>query len=94
MSEETDVEFVINKSITLPEVIVLSMNMHGIIEVPGFPDLERMKTLKTGASIVDLLTPINVDRIPENMTLIKMNATALGVPNYQGLMNLSYIIKL
>ena len=83
MTEETDVKFVINKSISLPEVVVLSMNMHGIIEVPGFPELERIKTLKSGFSIVDLLIPINVDRIPEEMTLIKMNATALGVPNYQ-----------
>lgn len=83
MAEATDVEFVINKSLTLPEVIVLSMNMHGIIEIPGFPELDRITTLKTKTPLSDLLVPINVDRIPEEMTLIKMNATALGVPNYQ-----------
>lgn len=83
MTEATDVEFVIHKSFTLPEVIVLSMNMHGIIEVPGFPELDRITTLKTKTPLSDLLVPINVDRIPKEMTLIKMNATALGVPNYQ-----------
>jgi hypothetical protein len=83
MSEETDVKFVINKSISLPEVIVLSINLHGIIEIPGFPNLERLKSLKSETSIIDLLVPIHIDRIPEEMTLIKMNATALGVPNYQ-----------
>jgi hypothetical protein len=83
MTEETDVQFSIKTHLSLPEVIVLSMNMHGIIEIPGFPNLERMKTLKSGDSIVDLLKPIFTDQIPENMTLIKMSATSLGVPNYQ-----------
>lgn len=83
MTEETDVKFSMKTHLSLPEVIVLSMNMHGIIEIPGFPNLDRMKTLKSGDSIVDLLKPIFTGQIPQDMTLIKMNATALGVPNYQ-----------
>ena len=78
-----DIHFVLDKRISLPKVIVLSMNMHGIIEIPGFPELERMSSLKKPRPISDLLHPIYVERIPEEITLIKMNATALGVPNYQ-----------
>lgn len=83
MTETTHIHFVLDKRISLPKVIVLSMNMHGIIEIPGFPELERISSLKKPRPISDLLHPIYVERIPEEMTLIKMNATALGVPNYQ-----------
>lgn len=83
MDEPSEVKFVAKQHISLPEVIVLSMNMHGIIEIPGFPELERMSSLKRKRPISDLLHPIYVERIPKEMTLIKMNATALGVPNYQ-----------
>jgi len=83
MTESTDVKFDLTKSLSLPEVIVLSMNMHGVIEVPGFPDLARLSTLKSRPPFSELLIPINYNRVPEEMTLIKMSATAIGVPNYQ-----------
>jgi len=83
MTETTDVQFVLDKHVSLPKVIVLSMNMHGIIEIPRFPELERISSLKRKRPMSDLLNPIYVERMPEEMTLIKMNATAVGVPNYQ-----------
>lgn len=75
------VRSVIKKDIRLPEVIVLSMNLHGIIEIE-MPDLSTTSKLREPIILSDILIPKYIGQIPPDITLIKMNAVSLGVSNF------------
>jgi len=75
------VKLVVRHDVRLPEVIVLSMNLHGIIEIE-MPDLSTTSKLREQIGLSDILHPRHVGQIPEDLTLIKMNAVALGVSNF------------
>jgi hypothetical protein len=65
----------------LPEVVVLSMNLHGFIEIP-LPAIDQVSKLRQIPDKIDMLRALYVQPVPPGMTLIQMRATALGVSNY------------
>jgi len=77
----TKVRAVIREGVKLPDVIVLSMNLHGIIEIE-MPDLTTTSKLREAIKLSDILIPKHIAQIPSDITLIKMNAVALGVSNF------------
>ena len=75
------VRHVIRPGYKLPEVIVLAMNFHGFIEIE-MPDLTKTSKLRDPVRLDDILRPNHIGQIPDGITLVKMNAVALGVSNY------------
>ena len=65
----------------LPEVVVLSMNLHGFIEIP-LPEKDQVSKLRQTPDKLDMLRALYTQPVPIGMTLIQMRATALGVSNY------------
>ena len=65
----------------LPEVVVLSMNLHGLIEIP-LPVKEQSDKLRLTPDKLGMLRAVYTQPVPTGMTLIQMRATALGVSNY------------
>jgi hypothetical protein len=75
------IRHVVKKDIKLPDVIVLTMNFHGIIEME-MPDLITASKLREPIRLSDILIPKHIGTIPAGITLVKMNAVALGVSNF------------
>jgi hypothetical protein len=65
----------------LPNVVVLSMNLHGFIEIP-LPEIDQVSKLRHTPDKLDMLRALYIQPVPIGMTLIQMRATALGVSNY------------
>ena len=65
----------------LPEVVVLSMNLHGFIEIP-LPDIDQVTKLRQIPDKIGMLRALYTQLVPTGMTLVQMRATALGVSNY------------
>ena len=65
----------------IPEVVVLSMNLHGFIEIP-LPEIDQVSKLRQTPDKLDMLRALYTQPVPTGMTLIQMRATALGVSNY------------
>jgi hypothetical protein len=86
MSKETHFENgtqfidVLSQTVQLPKVVVLSMNMHGFIEIPKEVKgmIIKLGTIPTTGEMRTAYTA----QVPNDMTIIQMRATALGVSNY------------
>lgn len=82
MNLENGTQFidVVSQTIPLPNAVVLSMNMHGFVEIPKEVK-DMIKKLGTIPTTGEMRTAYTA-QVPDNMTIIQMRATALGVSNY------------